>query len=339
MKEGLIGVIVPVYKVEKYIAECIESILAQTYTKFRLILVDDGTPDNAGKICDEYAKKDSRITVIHQENAGVTRARARGVEEASDCEFITFVDSDDKLDNSALEVYHSLMTKDVDIVLNSTYHTERESSMPISPFYNFPGAKISIKDFRSKMISVKGGMPWGRLFRRSIITSNAFDIPREVYYGEDAIMNCRIAFNTEKDVAIVEKPLYFYRRNNEGVCNSFTYEHNYEVLLSEHILKSIPANKFTEHNNDYVWRRLWLWREYYNNSIRRPEWYNTDFHKTLMEDIKKRSCEITCFDWLLLKYGNPFARFLIIYSRKFKNLLSKIYARRPYWSNRPRIQG
>ena len=95
MIQGLIGVIVPVYKVEKYITECIESILAQTYTNFRLILVDDGSPDNAGKICDEYAKKDSRITVIHQENAGVTRARARGVEEAEDCEFITVVDSDD----------------------------------------------------------------------------------------------------------------------------------------------------------------------------------------------------------------------------------------------------
>ena len=78
MTKGLIGVIVPVYKVEKYIAECIESILAQTYTNSRLIIVDDGSPDNSSKICDEYAKKDSRITVIHQENAGVTRAIARG---------------------------------------------------------------------------------------------------------------------------------------------------------------------------------------------------------------------------------------------------------------------
>ena len=98
-----IGVIVPVYKTEKYVAECIESILAQTYTNFRLILVDDGTPDGAGAICDEYATKDPRITVIHQENAGVTRARARGVEEAADCEWITFVDSDDSITNSALE--------------------------------------------------------------------------------------------------------------------------------------------------------------------------------------------------------------------------------------------
>ena len=120
--KGLIGVIVPVYKVEKYIAECIESILAQTYTNFRLILVNDGSPDNAGIICDEYAKKDSRITVIHQENGGVTSARARGVEEASDCEFITFVDADDTIpQNSLQELYDSIQShpKPIDIIIGN----------------------------------------------------------------------------------------------------------------------------------------------------------------------------------------------------------------------------
>ena len=122
MQKGLIGVIVPVYKVEKYIAECIDSILAQTYTNFRLILVDDGTPDNAGNICDEYAKKDSRITVIHQENKGVTRARARGVEETNDCEFITFVDSDDTIITTYLEILKNAINEDTDIVI-SDFHT------------------------------------------------------------------------------------------------------------------------------------------------------------------------------------------------------------------------
>ena len=107
MSHNLIGVIVPVYKTEKYVAECIESILAQTYKTFRLILIDDGSPDNAGKICDEYAKKDSRITVIHQENAGVTRARAAGVEVAEDCTWITFVDSDDTITADALNLLYN----------------------------------------------------------------------------------------------------------------------------------------------------------------------------------------------------------------------------------------
>lgn len=326
--QGLIGVIVPVYKVEKYIAECIESILAQTYTKFRLILVDDGTPDNAGKICDEYARKDPRITVIHQENAGVTRARARGVEEADECEFITFVDGDDMLAQTALEEYRSLMTEDFDIVLNTTYYTENEVRKPISPFYNFEGKRENIRVFRSKMISTKGGMPWGRMFRRNIITKNVFDVPRDVFYGEDAIMNARIAFNTEKDFAITDKPLYFYRQENNGVCKNFTIDYNYEVMLSKHILTSIPNNKLHEYYNDYVWRRLWLWKGLFNKSIKRPLWYNTDFHKTLIEDVQKVKHILGHSDWLLLKHGHPIIRFTVIVARKTKILLKRILCKK-----------
>ena len=159
MQKGLVGVIVPVYKVEKYIAECIESILAQTYTNFRLILVNDGTPDNAGKICDEYAKMDSRITVIHQENAGVTRARARGVEEAADCEFITFVDSDDTIKEDALENLFSCVNENADIIIT-----------PVDKHVKTKATLLHISEYRSllvKNISLVD-TPWGKLFRKSI---------------------------------------------------------------------------------------------------------------------------------------------------------------------------
>ena len=161
MKEGLVGVIVPVYKVEKYIAECIESILAQTYTNFRLILVDDGTPDSAGKICDEYAQKDPRITVIHQENAGVTRARARGVDEASDCEWITFVDSDDTITSFYLEQLHGAINNDVDIVLNES--NNGTNNIPVCKYIN-------------GLIGENGNMnigPWNKLFRRILFKKQA----------------------------------------------------------------------------------------------------------------------------------------------------------------------
>ena len=93
-----ISVIVPVYKVEETIGKCIESILNQTYPDFELILIDDGSPDRSGVICDEYSKKDGRIKVIHKKNAGVSSARNAGIEwvlENSDSEWISFVDSDD----------------------------------------------------------------------------------------------------------------------------------------------------------------------------------------------------------------------------------------------------
>ena len=94
----VISVIVPIYKVEPYLRKCIDSVLAQTFTDFELILVDDGSPDNCGAICDEYAAKDDRIRVIHQENRGLSAARNAGIDWAfahSDSQWLTFIDSDD----------------------------------------------------------------------------------------------------------------------------------------------------------------------------------------------------------------------------------------------------
>ena len=101
-----ISVIVPVYKVEKYLRKCVDSILAQTYTNLEIILVDDGSPDNCGKICDEYAAKDSRIKVIHQQNGGLSAARNAGLDIATG-DFIGFVDSDDYI---APEMYERLLS-------------------------------------------------------------------------------------------------------------------------------------------------------------------------------------------------------------------------------------
>ena len=320
MKQGLIGVIVPVYKVEKYIAECIESILAQTYTSFRLILVDDGSPDNAGKICDEYAKKDSRITVIHQENAGVTRARARGVEEANDCEFITFVDGDDRFEKEALAEMYGKITMDTDIVLCTVYFTEEGKCLYIGK-HSHGEKKQEISDYRRDMLNFNGGMPWGRLFRRNIIDSFAFDVPRDIYYGEDAIMNLRIAFNTNNSIKIVDKPLYFYRQLSNGVCSRFTRTSEYEEKLRIYLKKSIPYNLFDEYVHSYIQHRLNLWRNEYNNCTKRPKWSNSVFHTQLKKEIREYHYNISFFDRLLLHQTNPIIRTIIILSRKAFNFL------------------
>ena len=105
----LLSVIVPVYNVEKYLSRCIDSILSQTFTDFELILVDDGSPDNCGSICDEYAKKDKRIIVIHQQNRGVSSARNKGLDIARG-EYVTFVDSDDQI-GSITTLYENILLK------------------------------------------------------------------------------------------------------------------------------------------------------------------------------------------------------------------------------------
>lgn len=108
--EELISVIVPIYRVEQYLRKCIDSILNQTYNNIEIILVDDGSPDNCGKICDEYAKRDSRIRVIHKENGGLSDARNTGI-DACKGNYITFVDSDDYIENDYVETLYYLLKK------------------------------------------------------------------------------------------------------------------------------------------------------------------------------------------------------------------------------------
>ena len=112
---GLISVIVPVYNVEKYLRECIESVLAQTHQNWEMILVDDGSEDSSGEICDEYAKKDNRILVIHQENQGLSGARNTGFENAKG-EYVYFLDSDDWIVPEAIELMCQKLTEEVDVI-------------------------------------------------------------------------------------------------------------------------------------------------------------------------------------------------------------------------------
>ena len=236
-----IAIIVPVYKVEKYVAECIESILTQTYTNFRLILVDDGTPDNAGKICDEYAQKDPRITVIHQENAGVTRARARGVEEADDCEFITFVDSDDTITEDALEHLSSFMNENTDIVIS-----------PVDKYINTQTRHMSIAEYRNLLVRNTSliDTPWGKLFRKSIFNELTFDIPPHIIVHEDSLMNIRLAFNTGKRITICEKNIYNYRDNEESVFHVNKLSLDYLQEYHELRIKSIPQELIEDYIKD-----------------------------------------------------------------------------------------
>jgi glycosyltransferase involved in cell wall biosynthesis len=110
MEGNLISVIVPIYKTEKYIRRCVDSILMQTYKNLEIILVDDGSPDKCPEICDEYAKKDNRVKVIHKQNGGLASARTAGLDMATGC-YIGTVDSDDWIENQTYETAMAIMQK------------------------------------------------------------------------------------------------------------------------------------------------------------------------------------------------------------------------------------
>ena len=144
----LISVVVPIYNVEKYLNRCVDSILNQTFTDFELILVDDGSPDNCGKICDEYAEKDNRVRVIHKPNGGLSDARNAGIEWAlknSDSEWITFIDSDDWVHPNYLEFLLQAAEKNnTSVSICGFVRTENKSDFPK---YSFESKVYSNEDF------------------------------------------------------------------------------------------------------------------------------------------------------------------------------------------------
>ena len=311
-----IGVIVPVYKVEKYIAECIESILAQTYTNFRLILVDDGSPDNAGKICDEYAKKDQRITVIHQENAGVTRARARGVEEAKDCEWISFVDGDDTISRDALKCLLSHTNQSVDIVLAKM---SRDSEKVKESRNKYKTKQIRAEQHRISMILGIDSGPTAKLFRKNLFTDNVFDIPQSVTMGEDTIANIRIAFNNKKDVVTTTQCIYYYRQHESSIMHTFSKSSEYENLFIEQVVRSIQD--YDRYVKYVIIRKIKTFDNNFGYSTEIPKWRGTIFYHTLLREIREYNIKQLFIERLLITATNRNTRKILIFIKRVKNKL------------------
>ncbi len=315
MSDNKIGVIVPVYKTEKFIAECIESILAQTYTNFRLILVDDGTPDNAGKICDEYAKKDSRITVIHQENAGVTRARAAGVEEASDCEWIMFVDSDDTITDNALSLmYYNAKEGNYEIVLSY-----------VSNYTDIEAEILSQEEYLNCLLSEEHVCvaPWGKLFYRPLFDSSSFDLPQNIVIGEDLIMNIRIALNTKKDIKIVYEEIYNYNEREDSTSHSHRKTPENEQAIHEYKIKTLPDNlkaKYIKSTIPQRWlRAIEFWGYKYN--VKGMD--SSPLYTNLRADIVKYNYKLPFVDKIIFNHSNPIIRYIAINIKKLINFCTR----------------
>lgn len=140
MSVPYISVIVPVYNVKSLLPRCIDSLLNQQFTDYELLLIDDGSTDGSGDICDKYGKKDSRIKVIHKSNEGVSRTRNRGIDEAKG-EWLTFVDSDDYVTPDYLSSLYACIGSGIDLVVQYSKHI-RENGEPLYDEYNLPECKI-----------------------------------------------------------------------------------------------------------------------------------------------------------------------------------------------------
>ncbi len=267
-----VSVIVPVYNSQDTIAACIESILGQTFTNFELILVDDGSYDNSGSICDTYSAKNPLLKVLHQANKGRAAARSAGLAVAVG-EWVTFVDSDDKLPSNALALLMQKATDEVDIVHGNGY------ALP-----GVTNEQVTIDAFRHMAVRADGmiGVPWGSLYRRIAIPSSAFDLPREMINGEDYIFWLRMVFSTSRNVNIVNDSVYI--KGDDHTCNSFIWTAEYCNVLHRYRLSSIPQAMHMVFMHDMITDRL-ANLSAVAVTFKRSKWENSSFYRDIISDI------------------------------------------------------
>lgn len=225
----VVSVIVPVYKVENVLHYCIDSILNQTYKDFELILVDDGSPDNSGKICDEYAKKDNRIKVIHKENGGVSSARNHGIDIAKG-KYICFVDSDDYVNKNYLEI----------LIRTKSEHPEFDNIwcyFQTVTDYDRTGENLILDD--NKNYSVKDIMtlhekwldagPVCKLYDRKTILENGLTFDSNLSLGEDLIFNFQYLDCTNGKIFVIPKQLYSYVQLSDCSLSQKYYPNMFKI--------------------------------------------------------------------------------------------------------------
>ena len=233
LEEIKISVIVPVYKVpESYLKKCIESLIQQSLKSIEIILIDDETPDNGGKICDEYAEKHENIKVIHQKNQGVSVARNSGIEIAKG-EWIAFVDSDDWVEeNMFAKLYEVTQKTDAEIIICSTYVNYEEKQIENS-FFNCNTRKFIGKEKEEVQLQLiaKGindyfppevgcGVPWAKLYKKEFIEKKKLRFIPNLVRMQDNIFNL-YAFEEANAILYVNEFLYHYRKSNESACNKY----------------------------------------------------------------------------------------------------------------------
>jgi len=301
--DKLVSVIIPVYKVEKYLPMCVDSVLNQTYQNLEVILVDDGSPDNCPAICDEYAKKDKRIRVIHQKNAGLSMARNAGLDICTGA-YITFVDSDDALhvDFVARQVA-ACEENQADVAVGTFERTAHEDNIPKCnlPRENPPVRIISGKEANlliydrpnwSRMVTA-----WGKLYRRELFAHERYP---DVKLHEDEALTYKLLYRSQW-VAMVDGALYLYTRNPDSLmANRFTPERMTVLDILDECLAFYAANGETGDLIYFTQNRQFMFAVLY--------YQHTKKEKDFQRKARKKQWNLY---WKLLRSAYPLKRKLI----------------------------
>lgn len=295
----MFSVIVPIYKVEKYLSQCIESILNQSYKDFELILVDDGSPDGCSSICDEYKTRDNRVKVVHKKNGGLVSARKAGLKIAQG-EYICFVDGDDFVSHDMLETYgKEFCIHKVDVIC--TGYTSYYNENTVTEIYQPGSSKIYGKSELQKEIYVKmlSKEPfysfyiiptvWSKCFKRSIAETVYESVPDDITLGEDVAVTYPILLEANS-ISILNYTGYMYRQN----MNSMTHTYDKNLLKRIHnliaYLKLIEKKTGWESSNQINEYAVYLLFLAKNNEF---SFNNGDSYKAKKKNMNRYLCDST----------------------------------------------
>ena len=240
--DTLVSIIVPVYKIkEEYLIQCIESIVNQTYQNIEILLIDDGSPDHCGEICDQYAERYSTIKVIHKENEGVSIARNVGINESAG-EYIMFVDADDWLELNCVEtVLNEILLRNVDVVFFNFWEVfennkiNKHAKISESQYID----KNEFKKYQYSLITEHISKynfcllgPWGKIIKRQICTENQIKFPVGLKRSQDVIFNL-ILFEYLQSAYIIDYYGYYYRKHMDSNV------HRYHPDISDTLINLI----------------------------------------------------------------------------------------------------
>ena len=222
----LLSIIIPVYNVELYLCECIDSILSSTFTNFELLLIDDGSTDSSGIICDDYVQKDSRVKVFHESNGGVSSARNVGIDHAQ-AEWITFVDADDMVAPTFFENLYKPVIEysDIDFVQAGCTNYEDEKPTTIEQQYDFYVGSDKVKLFNQVR-----GLTFSKLFKVDILRGNSCLFDEKLHSAEDLQFTLEYILYVKK-YAFIPETGYYYRRDNVSSITHTATNYPYKDCL------------------------------------------------------------------------------------------------------------
>ena len=321
-----ISIIVPVYQVEKYIRQCIDSILAQTFTDFELILVDDGSMDNSGKICDEYAEKDKRIRVIHKENDGLSDARNKGLDNASGNYFM-FVDGDDYIaPNMAECLYKKISEAKADIAACNYRYIFEDGKKDFSTENKAEVINANEIFYNRKNERNYGfwTVAWNKLYKREKFKSLRFRFGK---YHEDEFWANDI-YQMDIKAVTVSESLYYYRQRGNSIMGNKNIRKCFDIIeaFEERINVYLKEEKYS----DQAYKVLIYSLEHLNESKKlikieedKEQFIDKERKiKNIIEKLKKRKLSKIQKVSLVIIGINPCLVFSI--AIKFRGMLEKI---------------